>query len=130
MMQVILFIITMTCTINIAFNLFVLELNESFSFEMADASINMLVMLSLTFAYFYFSERVTVDLLRIDESFYNSAWYRLLTAKQQRRLVLPIQRAQRAFRLTCWGLIDCSLPVFLQIIKTAASYFIMIRRLN
>lgn len=130
MMEVILFIITMTCTINIAFNMFVLELTDTFNFEMADASINMLVVLCLTFAYFYFSERVTADLLRVDEIFYNSAWYRLLPAGQQRRLMLPIQMAQEAIRLTCWGLVDCSLAVFLQIIRTAASYFIMIRRLN
>lgn len=67
--------------------------------------------LQVTCAYFYISERITTDLLAIDTIFYDSSWYRL-PAKQQRHMVLPIQRAQRKIRLSSLGLIDCSLPIF------------------
>lgn len=152
-MRVILFNLTITCTIVIALNLFVLELNESISIEMVIAFADMNMILLLTFGHFYLSEWITLDLLRIGDHFYNSAWYRLLSVKQQKLLVLPIQRAQREIRLKGLAFFECSLLVFssvniifreiehnpdvfevidiflifLQIIRTASSYYIVIR---
>lgn len=110
-MGLILFSLTLTCTIAIAFNLYVFELNKTITMELFIALVDLSAELEITFAYFYISERITTDLLKIDQIFYDSPWYRLST-KQQKFLVLPIQRAQRTVRLSSLGLIECSLPVF------------------
>lgn len=103
------------CTVSIAFNLFVFESNDKFNMEMVTASVDLSFMLGLTFVYFYFSERITADLSEVGEIFYNSPWYQL-PVKQQKLMTLPIQRAQRVFRLQCLGLCDCSLAVFASVI--------------
>lgn len=58
-----------------------------------------------------FSEVITHDLCTIADIFYGYAWYRL-PVKQQKLFILPIQRANKALRLTGLGLVDCSLRVF------------------
>lgn len=68
-------------------------------------------LVGLTFVYFYLSESITMDFLEIGDLFYNSSWHRL-PAKQQKRLAMAIQQAQRELRLTAIGLFDCSLVVF------------------
>lgn len=110
-MEVILFNITLTCIIVIAFNLFVIELNDDINIEVLVALTNMSVMVGLTFIYFYLAERITTDLLAIGEIFYNSAWDRL-PANYQKLLVLPIQRTEREVRLTGLGMFSCSLFTF------------------
>lgn len=148
-MKAVLFNLTFACVIVIASNLLVVELNESINVEMMVAFVNLIVITVMTFAHFYLAEKITSDLLSIGDLFYNSAWYRL-PIKQQKLLVLPIQRAQRELRLKCLGLFNCSMPVFssvqlisqlivklqelcdffyhLQIIRTAGSYYVIIRR--
>lgn len=111
-MEWILFSLTVTSTIGIAFTLFVIESNDTITLEIFVASVNLALQLGTTFVCFYLSERITTELLGIDEIFYNSSWYRLLTAKQQQLVVLIIQQAQREIRLTGLGMIECSLPVF------------------
>lgn len=111
MLSAILFNITVTCTVTITFNLFVVELNETLSLATYIALLDLYLVLGLTFAYFYLSERISIDLMAIGDVFYDSAWYRF-TAKQQKLLWLPIQRAQENVRLTGLGLFECSLPVF------------------
>lgn len=156
-MDVTLFSITLTCTICIAFNMFVVELNDSLNIEMMVAFADFAAVIAITAVYFFHSEWITADLLEISDNFYNSPWYRL-PVKQQKYLMLPIQRADRIYRMKSLGLFDCSLPVFvsvhfycsilmlfilenytfcivslphfliiLQIIRSAASYFIIIR---
>lgn len=158
MMDIILFFITLTCTVVIAFNLYVLEICDSIDLEILVALMDVWFIVAMTFGYFYLSEWITADLLAVGDTFYDSPWY-WLPAKQQRILTLPIQRAQRAFRLKGLGLFDCSLVFFLtvdaiemsefrignfgytgivnrclnvlfQILRTAASYFIMIRNMR
>lgn len=107
----ILFVTTFTCTIALTFNLFVVELSDAFSFEIFVAVFDLYIVLGLTFAYFYLSERITTDLTGIGYIFYNAAWYEL-KSKQQKLFVLPIERAHKKVRLTGLGLFDCSLPVF------------------
>lgn len=111
MMEAILFNMIFTCTVVIAFNLFVIESSDGYNFEMIIAFIDLSFMVGLTFAYFYLSEWITTDLLEIGDIFYDSPWYRLPT-KHQKLLTLPIQRAGRELRLTGLGLFDCSLAVF------------------
>lgn len=110
-MKVVLFSMTFTCGIVIAANLVVFELNESFNLEIFVAFLDMVVEIVMTFAHFYLAEWITSDLLSIGDHFYNSAWF-CLPLKQQKLLVLPIQRAQRELRLKGLGLFECSLPVF------------------
>lgn len=111
MMELTLFIVTLTCTVTIAFNLFVVELSDSLDVESLCALLSLFTLTSASFIYFYASERLTRDLLEVGDVFYNSAWYRL-PAKQQLLLKLVTIRAQRDVRLKSLGLIDCSLPVF------------------
>lgn len=113
-MEWIIFNITFTCIIVIACNLFVIETNVAPSFQILIAFCDMLTLVGLSFIYFYFSERFTSNLLEIGEIFYHSSWYRL-PKKQQNQVLLPIQRAQREFRLKGLGLFNCSLPVFLSV---------------
>lgn len=121
-MEVILFNITLTCTIVIAFNLLVVELNDSLSFEMFIAFVDLGVVLTLTAVYYFHSEWITADLWEISDNFYNSPWS-LLLVKHQKLLVLPIQRGQREFRLKGLGLFNCSLPVFVMVSQQNKQYF-------
>lgn len=115
MMELILFNLTFTCITAIAFNLFVIDLNDSLSYEIIVALADLFFVLNLTLAHFYLSEWITSDLLEIGNIFYNGAWYRLPTM-QQKLLVLPIQRAGRPLHLEGLGLFDCSLAVFVSVI--------------
>lgn len=111
-MEVKLFCITLECTIVLALNLYVLELNLTINMEAVIAFLLMFNVFSFSFSHFYLSERLTDDLVSIGDIFYNSPWYRLLPAKQQKLLVLPIQQAQREFRLKGLGIFICSLAAF------------------
>lgn len=114
MMEFIIFNITFTCIIVIACNLFIIETNDALSFPIIVALADVITLVGLSFIYFYVSERITSKMMEIGDIFYHSAWYRLPT-KQQSCLILPIQRAQREFRLRGLGLYDCSLPVFFSV---------------
>lgn len=114
MMDLIIFNITFTCTAVIAFNLLVVELNESINFEMLVAFADLVVVLLITALYFFHSEWITSDLYEIGDNFYNSPWY-ILPIRHQRLLVLPIQRAGREFRLKGLGIFECSLVLFLAV---------------
>lgn len=110
-MQVILFSLTLDCIIVIAFNLYVLELTDAFGLQTIVALVDTSFTTLWAFAYYYLSEWITADLLDIGDTVYHSPWYRL-PAKQQRLVMLPIERAQQEFRLTGLGLFNCSLAVF------------------
>lgn len=110
-MELISFSMILACTLVIALNLLAIELNYAISIEMLNVFINFSLMLISTFMYCYLSECLTSDLLDIGDIFYNSAWYQL-AVKEQRLSMLPIERAQRVFRLRGLGLFDCSLTVF------------------
>lgn len=110
-MKVALFNLTFTCTIVIALNLLVVELNETLNLEMVVALTDIALIIGITFAHFYLAEWITSDLLGIGEVFYNSAWY-CLPVKRQMLLALPIQRARREFRLKGLDIFDCSLRAF------------------
>lgn len=110
-MELILFHMSLMCTIVIALNLFAFELNDPLSLKAMNVLINLMVIVLLTFAHYYLSERLTSNLLEIGDIFYNSAWYRL-PVKRQRLLMLPIERGHSVFRLRALALFDCSLDNF------------------
>lgn len=58
-----------------------------------------------------YSANLTARLEAIGDAFYDYSWY-CLKARQQRLLLLPIQRAQKSFRIKGLSLIDCSLEFF------------------
>lgn len=58
-----------------------------------------------------FSETMTWHLQVIGDAFYECSWY-CLGAKQQKLFLLPMQRAQKDFRINGLGIIDCSLEIF------------------
>lgn len=64
-----------------------------------------------TYVFCFFSENVTNDLHSIGDAFYQANWY-AHPAKQQKLYMLSIQRAQREFRMTGLGVVDCSLQVY------------------
>lgn len=113
-MEVILFNMSLSSTICVSFNLYAVEISDTLSLEVIVASFDLAITLALLFAYCYLSDWMTADLLEIGDVFYNSSWYRQQT-KQQRLLVLPIQRANRLVRLKSLGLFDCSTAVFLSV---------------
>lgn len=110
-MELILFHMSLMCTIVIALNLFAFELNDPLSLQGMNVFINLMVFVMLTFAHYFLSERLTSNLLEIGDIFYNSSWYRL-PVKRQRLLVLPIERGHCVLRLRALGLFDCSLENF------------------
>lgn len=110
-MALILFTMTLICTLVIALDLFAFELFSAFSIELMTNLLDLAIMLFLLLAYCFLSECVTLDLLKIGKIFYESAWYRL-PVRQQKLLILPLSRGQRTIRLRCLGLFDCSLVVF------------------
>lgn len=111
LMEAILFVVTLVCTLVIAMNLLAIELIDAITTETMNAVLNTFFELLFMFMFCSLSEYMTSDLLEIDDIFYNSAWYRL-PVKKQRLVVQPIERAQRVFRLKGLGLFDCSLAVF------------------
>lgn len=111
-MEIFLFCLTFTCITVIAFNLYVLELSDTIDLETIVALVDVSFTVASTFAYFYLSDWITGDLLAIGDTFYDSPWYHLPSSKQQCLLVVPLQRAQRVFRLKGMQLFDCSLAVF------------------
>lgn len=110
-MELILFTMTITCSVVLAFSLFVIDFCGVFSYDALNATLNSILILAVMFTYCYLSEGMTSDLVGIGNIFYNSQWYRL-RVKEQKLMALPIQRAQRAYRLKGLHLYDCSLAVF------------------
>lgn len=110
-MDLFLFSMVLLITIVIATDLAAVELSDALSLEAMIAIADLALVLMADFVYSFQSDFVTLSMLEIGEIFYNSPWYRLPAAKK-RLLVLPIQRAQREFRLKGLGLIDCSVVVF------------------
>lgn len=110
----ILFSMFLSCTIIIAFNLFALESNELFSIQTVIAICDVACLLPSNFTYCFLAEKVTADLLKISDILFSSAWYRLPVI-QQKLLVIPIQLAEREYRIKGLRLINCSLAVFVSV---------------
>lgn len=68
----------------------------------------------LCYIYCYFSENMTATSFEIGDVVYNSLWYEMLM-KQQKAMILMIERSQKEFRLTGLELVECSLPTFLSV---------------
>lgn len=57
------------------------------------------------------SDIITGRLEMVGDAFFECSWYRLST-RQQRLFLLPVQRAQKEFRMNGLGIVDSSLLIF------------------
>lgn len=120
--EIFLFTLILLVTLVIATSLSAVELNVALSLDVFNALIDLVMLLAGCFAYCYGSDCVTLGLLEVSQIFYDSSWY-YLAAKKQKLLVLPIQRAQREFRLRGLGLIDCSMVVYSSVRSKVILYY-------
>lgn len=99
------------CAVSLAVYLYGIETNEKL-INIIVPIFTSIATISTTYIYCFLSENVTHNLTLIGDYFYNyTTWYRL-AVKQQKLLILPIQCAQKEFRLEGLGIVECSLRVF------------------
>lgn len=67
-----------------------------------------------TYYYCSLSEKITQDLYSVGGILYDFNWY-LLPVKHQKLFIYPIRRAEMGFRMKGFGIVDCSLSVFLSV---------------
>lgn len=111
------------CTMVTAINLFIFESNSLVSLVCLVSTYQMSSVLIPTFIYCCLSNIVSVNLLSVGDSFYECKWY-TWSSKQRQLLVVTIQRSQRKFDFNGFGLIECSLRMFLSV-KTCKHYHCM-----
>lgn len=99
------------CAINLALLMFGIDTKDTADFDTLVLILATFCLLPPTFFYCHQSENITTNLLSVTDSFYNYAWYQLPVQHQQ-YFRLPIQRSQTAFRLSGYGIVDCSLERF------------------
>lgn len=121
-MNGILFSQLLMCALITAFNLFALASMEQINVQAMASFHDLISVLVTTFIYCYLSETVTENLLAAGDVFYASLWY-YLPAKQRKLIQLTVGRSQRGFRLKGYGLIDCSLSVFLSVFTYKSLFF-------
>lgn len=114
-MNVGLFCQLLVCAILLAVYMIGLESNSSLSVSFVVSLVGLIYNVILAFIFCFLSEFATHKLSAIGDSFYNFAWYRL-PVKQQKMIILPIQRAQNEFRMSGFGVLECSLRVFSKVI--------------
>lgn len=110
-MSVGLFFQLLVCAASLAVCMVGMEKSELFSMSFFLALAGLSTAISSTYIYCFLSENVTNELSAIGGIFYDCEWYRL-PVKQQKLFGVAIQRAQKPFRMTGLGLVECSLRVF------------------
>lgn len=109
-----LFIELTACVLFIGFDLF--AMNETF---MAANDFYLFLQVLFfailsVFIYCFFGEGLTYDTLNILTIVHECPWYDMPT-KQQRSLMLLIQRSQKIFRLKTFGGLECSRRLFFKV---------------
>lgn len=102
------------CAISLAVYMVAFASNLSPSMNLLMMVLGVSVTTAATSVYCYLSENITNSLEDAGDIFYGFPWYRL-PAKQHILFQLPIRRAQKNFRLTGLGIVECSLSVLLQV---------------
>lgn len=106
-----LFFQLLACAILLAIFMVGMSGNRISSLDFILAAYFAMMVMSSTYGYSYFSEKVTSDLASIGEAFYQSNWYEC-PVNQQKIYIVSIQRAQNEFRTKGLGLVECSLRVY------------------
>lgn len=111
----VLFYQLLVCAVIIAFNMFALQSILVIHDLHSVVSITELTSTVIpTYIYCWLSDNFTADLADIGETFYSSTWFKM-PVKYQRLLIMPIMISQNEVRLSGFGMIDCSLNVFLAV---------------
>lgn len=99
----------------IAFSLFALD------HSMEQINLNSIICIEclffailITYILCSLSEKMTQQSYRIGDTLFESKWYKL-PIKEQKLLILFIQRSQKEFRLNGYKIIDCSLKTFVAV---------------
>lgn len=99
------------CALNMAIFLVSLQSYPAIYLLSFTSWIGIISVLLPTFVFCNLSEHLTTALYSIGDIFYNFHWYRL-SQKQQKAILLNIQRSQKEFRMAGFGFVQCSLSVF------------------
>lgn len=110
-LSVALFFQLLVCAVSLAIFMVGLETSSIFSMNFILALSGLAAIIASTYICCYLSDRMTRALSEIGDIFYAVTWYEL-PVKQQKPLILSIQRAQKEFRMSGLGFVECSLRVF------------------
>lgn len=115
LMSVVIFVHLLGCALIIAFNLILLEASDHIDLQVIACLYIMLSDVATNYLFCFLSERITIALIKIGDSFYESMWYRL---PMQHQMLVPmiIARTQQEFHLKGLQIIPCSLNVFWRVI--------------
>lgn len=113
-MSEVLFYQMLFSAIELASFMFAVDESKGMSPSNNTAALSVLTVLLPTFLFCKLSESVSARLLAVADGFYACSWY-CLNAKQQQLFWMPIQRAQKEFRMQGLGIVNCSLEIFLAV---------------
>lgn len=114
LMSGILFNMLLSCILLLALSLFSLNESTVLNVRLAANFNLLLIYLMACYIYSYFSEVMTTNSFKIGDNVYNLLWNEM-PVKQQKLIIMIINRSQKEFRLTGLGMIDCSLAMFLAV---------------
>lgn len=79
------------------------------------AVVDIATLLMVAFAMCVLPEMISQALADVGEAFYFSAWYDRALHRNGVYVIVPMQCAQREFRVVSMGLVGCSLPTFAKV---------------
>lgn len=104
----------LVCAVVAALNLFALQSSDFISYDTLISTYIMVIVIVVTFVYCHLSSQTTTYLLSVNDIIYDCDWF-MLPMKQQKLIILPMQRSQRAFYFNGLGLVNCSSMTFLSV---------------
>lgn len=110
-MSVVIFFQMLFSAIELASFIFAIDEKKGMNLMNGTAILGGCCILMPTFLFCKLSDNVTASMQMIADAFYECSWY-CLSAKQQTVFLLPIQRAEKKFRINGLGMVDCSLAIF------------------
>ncbi|RZB40716.1 7tm 6 domain containing protein, partial [Asbolus verrucosus] len=81
------------------------------------------------FMYCWFGNEIEVKSSKIPYAVFESDWTSL-SPKVQKNMIIFVLRVQRSLRISALGLFNLSLETFVKILRTAWSYFALLRQVN
>lgn len=114
LMSGIIFIVLLSCVLFLVLMLLKMDQFTTITYDSISIFDALLTYSIICYVYCRFSENITSKSLEIGDIVYNSLWYKM-PLKEQKLIILMIQRSQKEFRLSGLGLVDCSLATFLAV---------------
>lgn len=103
-----------SCVLLIVFILLTIDQSAGMDTARIFMSQSLTIFMVVSFIYWYFSENLSANSIKIGDVAYDSLWYEM-PVKQQKAIILMIARSQGEFRLTGLGMIECSFVTFLAV---------------